>query len=76
MVCRFCGQECTANSSLKLWTKYGPACKSSPSQKHVLVSDEVHCVYCGHDCKPVSNGILTKFGKQCTHSPTGKHSLQ
>jgi len=76
MVCRFCGQECTANSSQKLWTKYGPACKGNSSGNHVLVSDGVHCIYCGHECKPVIDGIITKFGKQCPNSPSKKHSLQ
>lgn len=76
MICRFCGQACTAGSSQKLWTKYGPACKGSPSKKHILISDGVHCIYCGHECKPVSTGLITKFGKQCLNSPSKKHSLQ
>lgn len=76
MICRFCGQECNAGSSQKLWTKYGPSCKGNSSGKHVLISDGVHCVYCGHECKPVSTGIITKFGKQCPNSPSKKHSLQ
>ena len=76
MVCRFCGQECTAGSSQKLWTKYGIICNESLSKKHILISDGVHCIYCGHECKPVSTGLITKFGKQCPNSPSKKHSLQ
>ena len=34
------------------------------------------CRFCGHECKPVSTGIITKFGKQCPNSPSKKHSLQ
>jgi|GEM_PF-308551 len=76
MLCKFCGQECKAGATLKLWTKYGPACKGSPSGNHVIVSDGLHCVYCGHECKPISTGLITRYGKQCPHSPTGKHALQ
>lgn len=77
MVCRYCGQECNANSSLNLWTKYGVQCKQSPTKKHVLVSDGVHCVYCGHECKPSSNmRIWTKYGPNCKSSPSNNHTLQ
>jgi len=34
------------------------------------------CRFCGHEYKPLIDGIITKFGKQCPNSPSKKHSLQ
>lgn len=77
MTCKYCGEECRAGSSQKLWTKYGPDCKTSPSKKHVLISDGVHCVYCGHECRSNSTQRLwTKYGPACIFSPSKNHSLQ
>lgn len=37
MTYKYCGQECKAGARQKLWTKYGPECKASPSKMHVLI---------------------------------------
>ena len=56
MKCKFCGRPFGS----------GGFCSSSPSKKHVAISDGIHCVFCAQ-----------KFGSGgfCTNSPSKKHQL-
>ena len=46
MKCRYCGYDVkTVGQGLS--GSYGQQCKSSPTGKHVGISDGTNCVYCG-----------------------------
>ena len=46
MKCRYCGQEVkTVGHALN--GSYGQQCKTSPTGKHVGLTDGTNCVYCG-----------------------------
>ena len=75
MKCRYCGYDVkTVGQGLS--GSYGQQCKSSPTGKHVGVSDGTNCVYCGRPAKPQGNQLATCYGTRCTASPTGGHALQ
>lgn len=46
MTCRYCGYELKPQGQ-ELRSKFGPACKGSPSGKHVGVADGMRCEYYG-----------------------------
>ena len=75
MKCRYCGQE-VRTAGTQLISTYGQACKTSPTGKHVIISDGVCCVYCGHETRTVGNRLITTHGDRCRASPSGTHLLQ
>ena len=75
MKCRYCGQDVRALAN-GLNSNYGQQCKTSPTGKHIGVSDGTNCVYCGRPAKPQRNQLATCYGTQCRASPTGGHALQ
>jgi hypothetical protein len=58
--CRHCGSDYSRE-----WAS-SYSCRSSPSRKHIALSDGVHCVYCGRKFQTYSS---------CQYSPTNKHAL-
>lgn len=75
MKCRYCGQDVRALAN-GLNSNYGQQCKTSPTGKHIGVSDGTNCVYCGRPAKPQGNQLATCYGTRCSASPTCGHALQ
>lgn len=74
MVCRYCGEEIRSQAD-NLTGRYGQKCKSSPTERHVAVSDGEHCIYCGRKTKTMAGSLRTDYGTSCKNSPTQKHAL-
>lgn len=56
MKCRYCGKRFDSINS----------CSSSPSKKHVALSNGINCVYCGKKHDRINS---------CSRSPSKKHML-
>jgi len=50
MKCRYCGHEVRI-SGMMLISSFGQMCKTSPTEKHVIISDGIRCVYCGRETR-------------------------
>ena len=75
MQCRYCGQEVkTVGHALN--GSYGQQCKTSPTGKHVGLTDGTNCVYCGRETRTMGGQLTTSYGQRCHQSPTGNHVLQ
>ena len=75
MKCRYCGHEVRI-SGMMLISSFGHMCKTSPTEKHVIISDGMRCVYCGRETRTSGSMLITNHGQRCVLSPTGKHQLQ
>lgn len=76
MNCRYCGnviKEQSAGFSLR--TDRGDRCDSSPSGKHIAVSDGRHCVYCGEEVRNDGIQLRSRRSATCNCSPNRKHAL-
>lgn len=74
MTCKYCGKE-ARNSSSTLVAGGSSICQSSPTKKHVLVSDGKHCVFCGKETRNSSSTLVAGGSSLCPASPSKKHQL-
>lgn len=75
MKCRYCGRDIKPLADT-LRSQYGEKCDTSPTGRHIAMSDGAICVYCGRQTKPMSGKLRTQYGDKCKNSPTGYHALQ
>ena len=57
LICMWCNERFIA----------GDYCSKSATEKHIAITDDRNCVYCGNEFKPF---------EKCKDSPTKIHSLQ
>lgn len=74
MTCRYCGKE-VRTVCFVLHSPYGEKCNSSPSGKHIAISDGKHCVYCGEEVKHDGIDLRSSRNNKCNASPNSKHAL-
>jgi hypothetical protein len=73
MTCKYCGRECKSGAGL---TSGGnTSCQASPNKKHVLLSDGIHCVFCGGVTKSGGSVLSVGGGTNCPYSPSRRHQL-
>jgi hypothetical protein len=75
LMCKYCGKEVKSLGG-RLLTSRGELCSTSPTKKHILISNFPYCIYCGQVTKIQGDILVTSYGKTCNSSPNKRHILQ
>jgi hypothetical protein len=75
--CKYCGKELkNSGNSLAQKSDGNRTCYSSPTEKHVAVSNPPYCVYCGRETRKAAGGLGVNGNISCPESPDGEHQLE